>query len=41
MPGITQALKPCMANPPGAGLVTRRRAVQISRIEIAEPKVSQ
>jgi len=28
-------------NPSGAGLVTRRRAVQVSRIEIVEPKVPQ
>jgi len=31
MPGTTQALEPCGANPPVAGLVTHRRAVQVSR----------
>jgi len=41
MPGTTQALESCAANPPGAGLVTRRRAVQVSRIKITEPKVPQ
>jgi len=41
MPGTTQALEPCAANPPGAGLVTCRRPVQVSRIEIAEPKIPQ
>jgi len=41
MPGTTQALKPCAANPPGVGLVTSRRAVQVSWIEIAELKVPQ
>ena len=30
-----------MVNPPGAGLVTCRRVVQVSRIEIAEPEVRQ
>jgi len=38
MPGTTQALKPCAANPE---LVTHRRAVQVSHEEIAEPKVPQ
>jgi len=33
MSGTTQALKPCAANPPGAGLVTRRRVVQVSWTE--------
>jgi len=37
MPGITQALEPCAPNSPGAGIVTRRRAVQVSRIEITDP----
>ena len=32
---------PCMTNPSEAGLVTKRRAVQVSRIEIAETKVPQ
>jgi len=38
---LRYVLKPCAANPPGAGLVTRRRAVQVSWIEITEPKVPQ
>ena len=29
------------ANPPRAGLVTRRRTIQVSQIEVAEPKVPQ
>jgi len=29
------------ANPSGAGLVTHRRTVQVSQIEVAEPKVPQ
>ena len=29
------------ANSPGAGLVTRRRTVQVSQIEVVEPKVPQ
>jgi len=41
MPGTTQALEPCAANPPGAGLVTHRRAIQVSQAEITKPKVSQ
>jgi len=41
MAGTTQALEPCAANPPGAGLVTCRRAVQASQIEIVEPEVPQ
>jgi len=41
MPGTTQALEPCAANPPGAGLVTHRRAIQVSWIEIVASKVSQ
>jgi len=41
VPGTTQVLEPCVANPPGAGLVISRRAVQVSRIEIVEPKVPQ
>ena len=41
MPGTTQALEPCVANPPGAGLVTHRGAVQVSQIEITEPNVPQ
>jgi len=36
MSGTTQVLEPCEANPPGAGQITRRRATQILRIEIAE-----
>jgi len=36
MPETIQTLEPCVANP---GLVTRRRAVQASQIEIAECKV--
>ena len=30
MSGTTQTLEPSVANPPGAGLVTRRRTVQVS-----------
>ena len=41
MPGTTQTLKLCAANPPGAGLATHRRAVQVSRIEMAEPEIPQ
>ena len=41
MPGTTQTLNPGAANPPVAGLVTHRRAVPVSWIEIAEPEVSQ
>ena len=41
MPGTTQALEPCAENPPEAGLVIHRRAVQFLWIEIAEPKVPQ
>jgi len=41
MPGTTQTLEPSVANPPGAGLVIRRRAVQVSQIEITEPKIPQ
>ena len=29
------------ANPPGVGLVTRRRTVQVSQLEVVEPKVPQ
>jgi len=29
------------ANPPGTGLVTHRRTVQVSQIEVKEPKVPQ
>jgi len=29
------------ANPSGAGLVTHRRTVQVSQIEVKEPEVSQ
>ena len=29
------------ANPPGAGLVTRRRTVQVSQLVVVEPKVPQ
>jgi len=36
-----QVLEPCVANPPGAGLVTCRRAVQVSWIEITESEVPQ
>jgi len=38
MPGTTQALEPCVANPPGAGIVAHRRAVQVSW---TEPEVPQ
>jgi len=38
MLGTTQVLESCAANPPGAGLVTLRRAAQI---EIVEPKIPQ
>jgi len=41
MSGTTQALEPCAANPPGAGLVAHRRTVQFSRIKIVEIKVPQ
>ena len=41
MPGTTQTLEPSAANPPGAGLVTRRRTVRVSQIEVEEPKVPQ
>jgi len=41
MPGITQALESCVANPPGARLVTHGRASQVSGIQAAEPKVPQ
>ena len=41
MPGTTQTLKPCVANPVGAERVTRKRTVQVSRIEVAEPTVTQ
>ena len=41
MSGTTQTLEPSAANPPGAGLVTRRRTVQVSQIEVAEPKAPQ
>jgi len=41
MPGTAHMLEPCVAYPPGAGLVTCRRAVQVSQIEIAEPKIPQ
>ena len=33
--------KPCAANPPGAGLVTHRRTVQVSQIDFTESKVPQ
>ena len=36
----TQKLKPCASNPPGAGLVTCRRTVQVSWIEVEKPKSS-
>ena len=36
----TQALKPCAADPPGAGLVTRRRTVQVSWREVVEPSTT-
>jgi len=39
MLGTTQTLEPSATNPPGAGLVTRRRTVQVSQIEVAEPKL--
>ena len=41
MPGTTQTLEPRVVNPPGAGLVTRRRTVQVSQIEVVEPKAPQ
>jgi len=41
MPGTTQALEYFAANPPGTGLVTHRRAVQVSQIEITETEVPQ
>ena len=41
MPGTTQTLESSVANPPGEGLVTCRRTVQISQIEVAEPKAPQ
>jgi len=41
MPGTTQTLEPSAANPPGAGLVIHRRTVQVSQIEVAEPKAPQ
>ena len=41
MSSTTQTLEPSAANPPGAGLVTRRRTVQVSQIEVAEPKAPQ
>ena len=41
MSGTTQKLEPSAANPPGAGLVTCRRTVQVSQIEVAEPKALQ
>ena len=41
MPGTTQTLETSAANPPGVGLVTRRRTVQISQVEVAEPKAPQ
>ena len=41
MPGTTQTLEPCVANPPGAGLVTCKRTVQVPRIEATEPKAPQ
>jgi len=41
MPSTTQSFEPCAANPHGAGIITFRRAVQVSRIEVAEPKVPQ
>ena len=38
MPDTTLTLKPSAANPPGLRLVTSRRTVQVSQIEVAEPK---
>jgi len=38
MPGITQALEPCMAKPPGGGA---SNPPQVSQIEAAEPTVPQ
>ena len=38
MPGATQILKPCAASP---RLVTHRRTVQVSQIEVKEPTVRQ
>ena len=37
MSGTTQTLEPSAANPPGAGLVTRRRTVRVSQIKVEEP----
>jgi len=34
----TQAIESRVVNPPGAGVVTHRRAVQVSRIEVTELK---
>jgi len=41
MPGTTQTLEPRAANPPGAGLVTHRKTVRVSQIEVTEPKAPQ
>ena len=41
MPGTTQPFKPSVANPLRAGLVTHRRTVQVSWLEVTEPVVPQ
>ena len=41
LPDTIQTLEPSAANPPGAGLVTCRRTVQVSQIEVSEPKALQ
>ena len=41
MPGTTQKLGSSTVNSPGAGLVTHRRIVQVSQIEVVEPKAPQ
>ena len=37
--GMLETLKPSVTNPLGAGPVTRRRDVQASWIEVAEPSI--
>ena len=39
MPGTTQTLKPCVVNPPGLRLVTQRKTVQVSHIEVVDLKI--
>jgi len=41
MSGTTQTPEPSVANSPGAEVVTRRRTVPVSQIEVAEPKTPQ